>query len=119
MKDYREPALKKFRKLSGWNAWQAEWWKGQEGRFNLPIFKNFKTNYLICVYTSNIQMQCAIEWNMLNADKKEQYFQAANEINKCRGLNKTDLIENLSRRKAELNKQIRELRKIVNILVKF
>ena len=32
MKDYREPAPKKFRKTSGWNTWQAKWWKEQEGQ---------------------------------------------------------------------------------------
>ena len=85
-------------------------------RISRPIIL-FVPYILANINTSNIQTQCATEWNTLNADKKEQYFQADNEINKCRGLNKTDLIENLSRRKAELNKQIKELRKIVNILL--
>lgn len=55
-----------------------------------------------------------MEWNGLDTDKKDQYFQAAGEMNKGRSLNKTDLIEDLNKRKIELNKQIKELRKIVS-----
>jgi hypothetical protein len=26
MKDYREPAIRKQRKISGFNVWQSNWW---------------------------------------------------------------------------------------------
>lgn len=55
-----------------------------------------------------------MEWNELDLDKKEQYFQAADKINKSRSLNGTELIEDIKKRKNELNKQIKELRKIVS-----
>ena len=54
MKDYREPSPKKFRRISGWNTWQTEWWKGQEGqkaRVYSFIFNNLKLD-LIYVYIS-------------------------------------------------------------------
>jgi hypothetical protein len=56
-----------------------------------------------------------LEWKELDTGEKEQFVQAANEINKYRGPNNTRLIENLNKRKSEFNKQIRELRKIVII----
>jgi hypothetical protein len=27
MKDYREPAIRKQRKISGFNIWQSNWWE--------------------------------------------------------------------------------------------
>jgi hypothetical protein len=27
MKDYRAPAIRKQRKISGFNIWQSNWWK--------------------------------------------------------------------------------------------
>ena len=62
-----------------------------------------------------VQQKCALEWKELDAGGKEQFVQAANEINKYCGPNSMGLIENLNKRKSELNKQIRELRKIVII----
>jgi|tagenome__1003787_1003787.scaffolds.fasta_scaffold20776175_2 hypothetical protein len=55
-----------------------------------------------------------MEWNELDLDKKEKYIQAADKINKSRSLNETKLIEDIKKRKNELNKQIKELRKIVS-----
>ena len=74
--------------------------------------------FLANINSPNIQQKCAAEWNALDPNEKEQYFQAADETNQYHMLNKTILIENHNKRKVELNKQIRELRKIV-IMVKF
>ncbi|CAB4375335.1 unnamed protein product [Rhizophagus irregularis] len=68
------------------------------------------------VKSSGVQKKCAIEWNELDLDIKEQYFQTADEINKSRSLNKTELIEDINKRKNELNKQIKELRKIYRMI---
>lgn len=64
----------------------------------------------------NAQQKCAMEWNDLDAEKKEQYTQAADKMNECRSLNKTGLIKDLNKRKIEINKQIKELRKIVSYI---
>ncbi|CAB4482643.1 hypothetical protein RhiirA5_427163 [Rhizophagus irregularis] len=101
LKDFREPAFKKLRKCSAWNAWQVEWWQ---------------ENQELSVMSPNAQQKCAMEWNDLDAEKKEQYTQAADKMNECRSLNKTGLIKDLNKRKIEINKQIKELRKIYKTL---
>ena len=55
-----------------------------------------------------------MEWSSLDMEKKEEYFQVAEQMNKHRSLSKNGLIEDLNKRRNELNKQIKELRKIVS-----
>ena len=68
------------------------------------------------IRSPEVQKKYTSEWNTLDADKKEPYFQAANETNKYYKVNNISIIENLSKRKSELNKQIKELRKIVSVM---
>lgn len=101
-----------------------EWWKNNQeckiffnlriclNLINVFIFLIISLNiylYLVNVKSSGVQKKCAIEWNELDLDKKEQYFQTADEINKSRSLNKMELIEDINKQKNELNKQIKEL----------
>jgi len=44
MKDYRAPANKKPRRISGFNIWQINWWE-KEGKGNNMKFINLKYKY--------------------------------------------------------------------------
>jgi len=46
MKDYREPAIRKQRKISGFNIWQSNWWSTYGKGLNIQIeYLNYE--YLI------------------------------------------------------------------------
>jgi hypothetical protein len=44
MKDYREPAIRKQRKISGFNIWQTNWWKTHGKGLNLNYICNHIQN---------------------------------------------------------------------------
>jgi hypothetical protein len=41
MKDYRAPAIRKSRKISGFNMWQINWWSSEgKGSINYKLDSN-------------------------------------------------------------------------------
>jgi hypothetical protein len=132
MKDNREPAPKKIRSISSWNTFQTEWFK-KNSMFNryieimdlinqkIFILKQL-SNYLnleIKVTTPGVQKQCAEEYALLDKAQLDSFKNRAEELSKNRFNKEPKLIESISLRKAELNKQIYEIRKLVCILLDY
>jgi hypothetical protein len=47
MKDYRAPAIKKPRKISGFNMWQIDWWLNNKGKGSIN-YKIISSNLYEC-----------------------------------------------------------------------
>ncbi|CAB4488142.1 hypothetical protein RhiirA5_422148 [Rhizophagus irregularis] len=100
MKDNREPAPKKTRSISSWNTFQTEWFKKNK----------------IKVTTPGAQKQCAEEYALLNKEQLNSFKNRAEELSENRFNKEPKLIESIRLRKAELNKQICEIRKLYRTL---
>ncbi|CAB5368136.1 unnamed protein product [Rhizophagus irregularis] len=100
MKDNREPAPKKTRSISSWNTFQTEWFKKNK----------------IKVTTPGAQKQCAEEYALLNKEQLNSFKNRAEELSENRFNKEPKLIESIRLRKAELNKQICDIRKLYRTL---
>ncbi|CAB4438105.1 unnamed protein product [Rhizophagus irregularis] len=99
-KDNREPAPKKSRNISSWNAFQSEWFRKNKIKATAP----------------GAQKKCAEEYTLLSETERSYFKQTAEELSKNRIDKEPSLIENINLRKAELNNQICIFRKLYRTL---
>ncbi|RIA85497.1 hypothetical protein C1645_741518 [Glomus cerebriforme] len=99
-KDNREPAPRKSRNISPWNAFQSEWFKKNNIKATAP----------------GAQKKCAEEYTSLDEAQLNSLKRTAEEISKNRNSKELKLVENINLRKTELNNQICTFRKLYRTL---
>ncbi|CAB4436586.1 unnamed protein product [Rhizophagus irregularis] len=100
MKDYRAPAIKKPRKISGFNVWQNNWWEN--------VGKSMQ------ILDSGAQQMCASSWKELNDDNRIHFENEAKKLNNLK--DNESYIINAKARKTKLDKAIQEMRKMFRLL---
>ncbi len=121
MKDYREPAIRKPRKISGFNIWQSKWWTTYGRGLN---YVKFDVIYLELIFNSTIlfkglsikdpgaQKLCAEQWNALDSDARKHYEEEAKNTPNLHI--KDSFITNAKSRMTQINNGIQDIRKMVN-----
>ncbi|UZO24830.1 uncharacterized protein OCT59_017124 [Rhizophagus irregularis] len=102
MKDYREPAIRKQRKISGFNIWQSNWWATHGKGLNIK--------------DKGSQKLCADAWNALNNDTRKYYEEEAKNAANLRVKEQNSFITNAKSRKTQLNNGIQDIRKMFRTL---
>ncbi|CAB5217492.1 unnamed protein product [Rhizophagus irregularis] len=85
MKDYREPAIRKQRKISGFNIWQSNWWATHGKGLNIK--------------DKGSQKLCADAWNALNNDTRKYYEEEAKNAANLRVKEQNSFITNANHEK--------------------
>ena len=120
MKDYREPAIRNPRKISGFNIWQSNWWSTYGKGLNIQIeYLNYEYLIYFLFYFKGLNIKdkgsqklCAEAWNALDSDTRKNYEEEAKNTPNLPV--KDSYITNAKSQKTQISNAIHDIRKMVS-----